>query len=272
MADSIYPVHLCQPDTGKSCGACCGLYNYQNHSRSYLQNLLEKRTRLYASFGNEFQAAEYQKEAASFETSPKLLEAICNCEFLGFLDSQRKRTGCLLHPAQNQGEELRYHSYYGPALCANHFCPSYSCLTVAEQKAVVTVLDDWYLYGLVITDIDLVKEFFRQAQERMGDSLDPRRLEEKSVQKTVQAFFALKEDWPFAARSNRLGKFYFSFSEYQIARIEYEKKWKIKPSRFDKILISLSSEFSSLEEVKRAEADIDGKIQNFVDVYQRNGA
>ena len=268
MADSPYPVHLCQPDARKSCGACCGLYNYQDHSRSYLQNLLEMRTRLLASFGKEFQVEEYKREVASFETSPKLLEAICNCEFLGFLDPEKKRVGCLLHPSQNQGEELRYHSYYGPALCANHFCPSYSYLTAAEQKAVVAVLDDWYLYGLVITDIDFVKEFFRQAQDRMGDCLDPRRLDDESVQKTVRAFFALKEEWQFAARNNRLGKYFFSFSEYQIARIEYEKKWKIKPSRFDKILVSLSSEFSSLEDVQKAEFEINRKIQNFVDAYQ----
>ena len=272
MPDSTYPVHLCQPDARKSCGACCGLYNYQDHSRSYLQNLLEKRTELYASFGDQFQLEEYKKKEASFETSPKLLEAICNCEFLGFLDPEKKRIGCLLHPSQNQGEELRYHSYYGPALCANHFCPSYSYLTVAEQKAVVAVLDDWYLYGLVITDIDLVKEFFRRAQERMGDCLDPQRLNDESVKKAVRAFFALKENWQFAARNNRLGKYFFSFSEYQIARIEYEKKWKIKPSRFDKILVSLSSEFLSLEDVQRAEADIDGNIQNFVDAYQKERA
>jgi len=269
MAAPTYPIHLCQPDARKSCGACCGLYNYQDHSRSYLQNLLEMRTRLYASFGENFQAEEYQEKAASFETSPKLLEAICNCEFLGFLDPGRKRVGCLLHPSQNRGEELRYHSYYGPALCANHFCPSYSNLSVVEQKSVVAVLDDWYLYGLVITDIDFVKEFFRQAQDRMGDRLDPRRLEDEKVQRTVRAFFALKEEWPFVARSNRLGKYYFSFSEYQIARIEYEKKWKVKPSRFDKILVSLSSEFSTLEEVQKAEFEIDTKIQSFVDAYQK---
>jgi len=167
---------------------------------------------------------------------------------------------------------MRYHSYYGPELCANHFCPSYSYLTVTEQKAVVAVLDDSYLYGLVITDIDLVKEFFRQAQERMGDCLDPRRLEDESVKRAAQDFFSLKEDWPFAARTNRLGKYFFSFSEYQVARIEYEKQWKIKPSRFDKILISLSSEFSSLEDVRRAEAVIEEKIQNFVDAYQKAGA
>ncbi|MBU1208698.1 MAG: hypothetical protein KKH04_17535 [Proteobacteria bacterium] len=38
-------------------------------------------------------------------------------------------------------------------------CLSYTHLTKVEQSAVFMALDDWYLYGLVITDIDLVKGF-----------------------------------------------------------------------------------------------------------------
>jgi hypothetical protein len=38
-------------------------------------------------------------------------------------------------------------------------CPSYPHLTQVEQAAVFMALDDWYLHGLVITDIDLVKGF-----------------------------------------------------------------------------------------------------------------
>ena len=265
---AIYPVHLCQPDANKSCGACCGLYNYQDHSRVFLQTLLQKRTELFHSFGNALHFESYRNESASFETSPKLLDAIYNCEFLGFLDEDEKRVGCLLHPSRNQEKDLRAHTFYGLELCAGHFCPSHSYLTVIEQKAVVATLDDWYLYGLVITDIDLVKEFFRQSQTRMGDSLRPERWQDESVQKSLRDFFALKECWEFSAKRNRLGKYYFSHSEYQIARIEYEKKWRIKPSRFHKILLSLSSDFSSLEEVRIAEALIDEKIEAFVKAYE----
>jgi hypothetical protein len=113
-----------------------------------------------------------------------------------------------------------------------------------------------------------VKEFFRHAQDRLGDSILPKKLEEHAVQNTLREFFVLKENWPFASHENRLGKYYFSHSEYQIARIEYEKKWKIKPSRFDKILLSLSSEFSSFEDVHEAEEMIDEKIEAFLAVYR----
>ncbi len=176
--------------------------------------------------------------------------------------------GCLLHPSRNQEKDLRAHTFYGLELCAGHFCPSHSYLTVIEQKAVVAALDDWYLYGLVVTDIDLVKEFFRQAQMNLGDGLRPGRWEDEAVRKSLRDFFALKECWPFAAKQDRLGKYYFSHTEYQIARIEYEKKWSVKPSRFDKILLSLSSDFSSIEDVRRAEDLIDEKLNAFLKAYR----
>jgi len=200
--------------------------------------------------------------------SPKLLEAIYNCEFLGFLDGEGKRVGCLLHPSVNQGTDLRNYCVYGAALCAGHFCPSYTYLTKMEQKAVLTSLDDWYLYGLVITDIDLVKEFCRHAQMRLGDGLREERFGNPAVRRALRDFFRLKESWEFASAGNRLGKYYFSHSEYQIARIEYERNWKLKPSRFDKILLSLSSDFKNQEDVLAAESIIEGCIKNFLTAYE----
>ena len=38
--------HLCQPDAAKSCGACCGLYNYLDSSRPALEERLMFRTGL----------------------------------------------------------------------------------------------------------------------------------------------------------------------------------------------------------------------------------
>jgi hypothetical protein len=265
---TIYPVHLCQPDSQKACGACCGLYNYQDHSRAALKSLLEKRTALFNSFQGEIPFEEYVQTANALAESPILFETIYNCPFLGFLDLDQKKVGCLLHPSSHQGDDLRRNSFYGAELCAGHFCPSYSCLDSIEQRAVIAVLDDWYLYGLVITDIDLVKDFFHHTQNRLGESIRLERLEHEGVGNSLKDFFRLKEDWPFASTDNRLGKYYFSRSEYQIARIEYEKKWGITPSRFNKILVSLSSEFSCLEDVRQAEEIIEEKMQNFLDAYR----
>jgi hypothetical protein len=209
----------------------------------------------------------YRQLAEVPASNPKLLETIYNCEFLGFIDQGQKRVGCLLHPSIHEGVDLRGNSFFGAELCAGHFCPSYTHLTKVEQSAVFMALDDWYLYGLVITDIDLVKEFFKHAQNRLGDSIRAERLEDFKVRKALQDFFRFKESWKFSSAKNRLGKYYFSYSEYQIARIEYEKRWKIKPSHCDKILVSLSSEFATQEDVWEAESLIKEKIERFVEAY-----
>jgi hypothetical protein len=141
-------------------------------------------------------------------------------------------------------------------------------LTPVEQQAILRALDDWYLYGLVITDIDLIKEFLKEVQNRLGEGLRPDRLRELPVQTALRDFFQLKESWAFTSSQRRLGKYFFTQAEYQIARLEYERNWGMKPSRFDKILVSLSSEFGSREDVKEAETIIEERINQLVEAYQ----
>jgi hypothetical protein len=263
-----YPLHLCQPDGAKSCGACCGLYNWEDHSREALSSLLEKRTELFFSLGKRPDILLYRRLSQDLLTGRELCETIHNCEYLGFVDTDRKRVGCLLHPALHRGVDLRVHSFYGVDLCAGHFCPSFTYLTTMEQEAVIRAIDDWYLYGLVITDIDLVKEFFTIIQNRLGESIRRGRLGDPGVTSALHDFFTLKERWKFRSWENRLGKYYFSEAEYRIARIGYERRWGIKPSRFDKILVSLSSEFRTEEEVIEAEDVIEGKVEVFIRSYE----
>ena len=201
--------------------------------------------------------------------SEKLCETIYNCEFLGFVDAARRRVGCLLHPSLHQGRDLRTCSFYGAELCGGHFCISFTSLSSVEQEAVIGSLDDWYLYGLVITDIDLVKEFFTHTQNRLGESLRSGRLKDEEVRGALREFFSLKEYWRFASKGKRLGKYCFSHAEYQIARIEYEKNWKVPPSKFDTIFLSLSADFTTADELREAESMIESKMVRFIEAYQK---
>jgi len=264
-------IHLCQPDNTKSCGACCGLYNWEDHSRAALQWLLNGRTDLFANAASDGDFEGYRSLAATFVPGPKLCETIYNCEFLGFVDGGRTRVGCMLHPACNRGADLRSRSFYGAELCASHYCIGYTCLRKMEQQAVVQSVDDWYLYGLVITDIDLVKSFFTHAENRMGDCVRSDRLGDKAVREALRDFFMLKEHWKFATGRQMLGKYYFSEGEYYTARIEYEKRLGNRRSPFDRILTSLSSEFSSAAELEEAEAIIEGHLRRFVAAYGAAG-
>jgi hypothetical protein len=262
-----YPLHLCQPDNTKSCGACCGLYNVEDHSRETLISLLEKRTELFFSSGEKPDVDRYGREIKAFPPLPKLSETIYNCEFLGFVDRDYRRVGCLLHPVFNHGVDLRTCSFYGAILCRDHFCISFTCLSPVEQRAVISSLDDWYLYGLVITDVDFVKAFFAHVQNRLGDSLRDDRLDTLPVQTALRDFFELKVSWKFLSRIKRLGTYYLSQAEYHIARPDYKKTWGMEPSRFDTIFKSLASVFKSEDDVREAEAIIEEKIRRFIEEY-----
>jgi len=137
MNSRNYPVHLCQPDENKSCGACCGLYNWEDHLRTALESLLEKRTELFLSLGENADLDRYRSLSGGLLSGQKLCETIYNCEFLGFTDVKKKRVGCLLHPVLHYGVDLRSCSFYGQKMCEEHFCPSFTSLTEVEQKAVV---------------------------------------------------------------------------------------------------------------------------------------
>ena len=90
-----YPLHLCQPDNTKSCGACCGLYNGEDHSRETLISLLERRTELFFSSGENPDVAAYRREIQTIPITLKLCETIHNCEFLGFVDGKGMRVGSI---------------------------------------------------------------------------------------------------------------------------------------------------------------------------------
>jgi hypothetical protein len=274
VADSCYhAIHLCQPDSVKSCGACCGLYNWKDHSRPAIQAILELQTSLFAPFQqSERDFDRYRALRAAGIRNEKLFETIYNCEFIGFIDPGQRRVGCMLHPLVTGGRDLRDHCFYGAEICSGHFCPGYSCFTTAQQRAVVDATSDWYLYGLAITDIDLVKEFFRHVENALGESIKEARLAEPALAAVLADFFKLKERWPFKTAENRLGKYYFSAAEYHIARIDYEKQWGLPPSRFDKILVSLESDLKTPEDLHRAEAAIEALVRGFIEAYDAKGS
>lgn len=260
-------IHLCQPDDCKSCGACCGLYNYADSSRDSLEERLRRRTALFREkVRGPADLRGFSELVRSAEDNARLYEVIYCCEYLGFLDSGRK-VGCLLHPMQNGGADLREVSFYGRELCDGHLCPSYHYISPAEKKALLNIIDDWYLYGLCITDIDLVKEYFRLVSEAVGEMPHPARFLRPGLKKAALGFFSLKTSWPFrSGAANRFGKYYFDGSQYMIHHIDYEGL-SCEISKYNRIFLSLASEFSSAEEVRSAECLVGERISDFVDMY-----
>lgn len=256
---------LCHPDAYKSCGACCGLYNYRDNSRAIVIERLRRRTECFSALRDD--PDRYRHEVAAFEGA-KLYETIYNCEFLGFVGTDHTRVGCLLHPDVNEGRDLREISFYGEELCRQHLCPSHEKLTKAEKEVVIRLLDDWYLYGLCITDIDIIKSYLFHIQNVVGEEFDLTQLDARiTLKHLMNEFFSWKEHWPFRrTEALRFGKYYFVEEEYHIAHIDYEGLG-LDPSPYDDILLSLASEFRDRSEVCIAEEMVRKNVEGVVESY-----
>ena len=91
-------------------------------------------------------------------------------------------------PLGNNGTDWRGLSYHGAMACKGFFCRSYRELSRAEKMFVLGAIKDWYLYGLVISDVDYVKRLLRFVEKRLdGRSVHPRFLTDPVVE-LVQEF------------------------------------------------------------------------------------
>lgn len=258
-------LHLCQPGNGKSCGACCGIYNYADSSRAALGERLRIRTRRFRrDVRGPGDLPAFSRAVRAAEDQSRRFEVIYCCEYSGFIDADESLVGCLLHPGQNDGIDLRGASFYGAELCSGHLCPSYHFLSQTEKRILMDLLDDWYLYGLCITDIDLIKDYFRHISDRLGETLPPGRFREGRVREIARRFFAFKLTWPYRSEeTNRFGRFYFDGSQHMIRPIDYTALG-CERSRFDGILLSLSSVLGSRQELRKAEEMIRENIEAMV--------
>lgn len=264
------PLHLCQPGNGKSCGACCGIYNYADSSRSALDARLQMRTE---RFRRDVRGPEdlpaFSIAIRNAEDQNRRFEEIYCCEYAGFLDAGRSLVGCLLHPAQNGGVDMRGVSFYGRELCHGHLCPSHHFLSATEKGIVIDLLDDWYLYGLIITDVDLVKEYLRHISDSLGETPARAWFREGPASALVRRFFSLKLTWPFRSDEvHRFGRFYFDGSQHMIRPIDYVALG-CERSRYDGIFLSLASEFHNHADVELAERMIRENIEALIRLWER---
>ena len=117
--------HLCQPGQGASCGACCGLYNFRDHSRASLAERLATQTATLRPLPREPGAwrAAARELLESRRATPPLFPVVRVCPLLGFLDEEHTRVGCLGHPKVTGGEDLRDCGVYRADICETFTCP-----------------------------------------------------------------------------------------------------------------------------------------------------
>jgi hypothetical protein len=196
--------NLCHPDSSKSCAACCGLYNVTDATRPTLERRLRQRTALFAGTGRspddiERYAELVRTREAVVVDSPWAYV----CEFSGFVDSEHRVIGCMLHPLApgNSETDLRGLCYYGSLACKLFYCPAWHCLPEPWVRVVAALTADWHLYGLVITDVDYIRSVFGLVEARLGVAVDDRILHLSHAVDALRTLLSWKDSWPWAAGS-----------------------------------------------------------------------
>ena len=263
-------VYLCQVSETISCGACCGLYNIFDLSRSKLEDLLHRRTLAFRSIPRtEKDLDDFAFDELRRMGDDKPYPHFHHCPFLGFIGPDLSRVGCLLHPLvpENRGLDLRGYSYYGAAACRMYFCPSYYRLPARFKRIVQSTAPDWYLYGLLITEHRLLTALFADIEVRLGREITAADFvgQEAAIQR-MQPILSLKEDWPYRSMSSPgPGHYVFEDGEYQRPGTTYPGQTRIQ-SPFDPIFHELDSEFDSLPTLHRAEADLEDLLASLARV------
>lgn len=209
---SLNPAQICHPDEGKSCACCCGLYHIPDARKPVLAALLERRTSLFALTPRTADAiAAYKAAIHDVECISPLDPVIHFCEFIGFLDSHRKRVGCMLHPTAvgSAGVDYRGLCHYGGMACKAFHCPACYEIPPRFMEILTGLIDDWHIWGLVATDVDFTVALFTLLERRLGRELTIEALEVCGAVALTQAMLNWKEDWsPAGVSSLRTSRYY----------------------------------------------------------------
>jgi len=256
---------LCQVNDRVSCGACCGLYNVPVASRNALVQLLKTRTRRFAATPRTVDAIfRFKTAIEQRERQDRPMRDFHHCPFLGLIGPRRATVGCLLHPegAGNNGMDFRSLSYYGGMTCHIYFCPATRLLPPRYKQIVQAVLDDWYLYGLIITETKLLKSFFEELESRLNRPLyEEDFTARRNCCEALKHLFLLRVSWPFRSPDNHRVANYF-FNDHLYARPA------LKPSpegpaisRYRSILQELETDPSSEQVLRQAELYLDDRFK-----------
>jgi len=257
-------IYLCQVSPRVSCGACCGLYNVSDPSRRNLEAMLIRRTRWFAEVPRTVAGIDaFKTSVEGTEPQERPFPDFHHCAFLGVIEDDGRRVGCLLHPLAkgNEGVDWRGLSYYGGMACRTYFCPSARQLPSRWLTAVRQSMNHWYLHGLVVTERRLLAALFTELENRLGRVINTADFSEPvPAAALLTTLTTLKMNWPFR-RQGAPGVSNYFFEDGLYARPAVKRKTKTLPaSRFEDIFQELDSEFSSTDDIEDAEAKIEGLL------------
>ena len=181
----------CQPGKGASCAACCGLYTGLS-TRAAVESRLRERFEAFVDKPTEAFAVSARAMAAARRSGEAVGGALGQCALAGFLDREGRRVGCLGHASVTGGRDCRDLGSFGAFTCEGFRCPSVGAAT-DDEIALARDGSDWFLYGLVITDLAFLRECLEAVRAAAGRALAPADLEDPGTCAAVRSLFALKE-------------------------------------------------------------------------------
>jgi hypothetical protein len=261
-------IYLCQANKKISCGACCGLYNVADPSYESIMEMLTWRTDTFSRINRDMDTIlAFKEEVENREPQKRPFPEFHHCPYIGLIGEDRLRVGCLLHPLldENKGIDFRGLSYYGGMACRVYFCPTYRHLPAVFKKIVRETANNWYAYGLVITETKLLNTIFEEVENRLNRPLTKNDiLKNKNALEAVRKLLDLKINWPFRRRSSSgPTNYFFEDRLYSRPPVNYETIGK-PVSRHDTMLQELESYFNSANELHAAEDLIDGLINKVI--------
>ncbi|BDA77602.1 hypothetical protein LPTSP3_g05320 [Leptospira kobayashii] len=152
---------LCHPDKGSvSCGACCGLFNLKLDTEGY-KKLLQDRTEEFQSNVNfsirhSFPAYRQSREKLENEI-PKKDDMTYNCPFLGYVNRDGKKIGCMIHPIFTGDPKSQNFSFYGASICQAYDCKNKEHeLALLWEDLFVKVAEDSVQFSHLASDHILI--------------------------------------------------------------------------------------------------------------------
>ncbi len=121
---------LCFPDSSKSCFACCPPIRPAGYDHSDHRNIIKRVLR---------------ENTSAYNPEDRNIRPVTgfSCWAMGYLDPDFRQPGCLLHPSQNNGKDLRYRIDYGTK-CLREAC--------YEAREFERLNEDQKKFWLVLTD------------------------------------------------------------------------------------------------------------------------
>lgn len=113
----------------KSCSACCGYLNLKK-SDAEKELWLKENTQIFLNtdISRADNIVQYRKIRETGLSDVRIRNDIYVCPFLGFIDADHNRSGCLLHPKGSPHPQIHLwqhpqnFSFYGEGICLSYDC------------------------------------------------------------------------------------------------------------------------------------------------------